>query len=168
MKCERIFEHSTLVKKVEGITRCGHIERKDQGRTARLVHLFSGSFAWLPIGLLTTLQCYISVPILLSLCGSHINQYLHKIVSVQYLVSTIKNYPELFAGSEFNFLYEHQWIEILVSYSNKMFGMLRKFFRIAFTNLLGFKLHQTQYWNYRYTFYIPPPPPALQYLALVL
>ncbi len=31
-------------KKAKGITRCGHIKRKDQGYTARLVYLFSGLF----------------------------------------------------------------------------------------------------------------------------
>ena len=45
-KCwERISQRSAIPgKKAKGITRCGHIERKDQGRTARLVYLFSGPF----------------------------------------------------------------------------------------------------------------------------
>ncbi len=42
---ERISQLSIIPgKKAKGITRCGHIERKDQGRTARLVYLFSGPF----------------------------------------------------------------------------------------------------------------------------
>ncbi len=45
-KCEeRISQLSVMPgKKAKEITRCGHIERKDQGRTARLVYLFSGPF----------------------------------------------------------------------------------------------------------------------------
>ncbi len=45
-KCEgRINQLSVIPgKKAKGITRSGHIERKDQGFTARLVYLFSGSF----------------------------------------------------------------------------------------------------------------------------
>ncbi len=30
--------------KGKGITKCGHIERRDQGHTAQLVYLFSGPF----------------------------------------------------------------------------------------------------------------------------
>ena len=42
---ERICQLSVIPgKKAKGIMRCGHIERKDQGRTARLVYLFSGPF----------------------------------------------------------------------------------------------------------------------------
>ncbi len=46
-KCkERISQLSAIpAEKAKGITWCGHIERKDQGRTARLVYLFSGLFA---------------------------------------------------------------------------------------------------------------------------
>ncbi len=45
-KCEEIISHLSVTpgKKAKGITRCGPIERKDQGRTARLVYLFSGAF----------------------------------------------------------------------------------------------------------------------------
>ena len=44
-KCgERISQLSVILgKKAEGITRCGHIEKKDQGRTARLVYFFFDS-----------------------------------------------------------------------------------------------------------------------------
>ena len=44
MKCEeRICQLSEIRgKKAKGITRCGHIERKHQGRTARLFYLFIG------------------------------------------------------------------------------------------------------------------------------
>ncbi len=42
---ERISQLSVISgKKVKGITRCGHIEKKDQGRTAQLIYLFSGPF----------------------------------------------------------------------------------------------------------------------------
>ncbi len=46
IKCEERISHLSVIpgKKAKGITRCGHIERKDQGRTARLVYLFSGPF----------------------------------------------------------------------------------------------------------------------------
>ena len=45
-KCEeRISQLSEIPGKyAKGITRCGHIEREDKGRTARLVYLFSGPF----------------------------------------------------------------------------------------------------------------------------
>ncbi len=45
-KCqERISQLSVIPgKRTKGIMSCGHIERKDQGRTARLVYLFSGPF----------------------------------------------------------------------------------------------------------------------------
>ncbi len=42
---ERISQLSVIPdKNAKGITRCGHTKRKDQGRTARLVYLFSGPF----------------------------------------------------------------------------------------------------------------------------
>ncbi len=46
IKCEeRIGQLSVIPgKKAKGIRRCGHIERKDQGRTAQLVYLSSGLF----------------------------------------------------------------------------------------------------------------------------
>ena len=46
IKCEERISQLSVIpgKKAKGITRCGHIERKDQGRTARLVYLFSGPF----------------------------------------------------------------------------------------------------------------------------
>ena len=45
-KCEERISQLSVIpgKKAKGIMRCGHIERKDQGRTARLVYLFSGPF----------------------------------------------------------------------------------------------------------------------------
>ncbi len=46
IKCEeRIGQLSVIPgKKAKGIMRYDHIDRKDQGRTARLVYLFSGPF----------------------------------------------------------------------------------------------------------------------------
>ncbi len=43
-KCEERIRQLSVIpgKKAKGITRCGHIERKDQGCIARLVYLFSG------------------------------------------------------------------------------------------------------------------------------
>ncbi len=48
IKCvERISQLFVIRdKKAKGITRCGHIERKDQGHTARLVYLFSAPFVF--------------------------------------------------------------------------------------------------------------------------
>ena len=45
-KCEERISQLSVIpgKKAKGITSSGHIERKDQGRTARLVYLFSGPF----------------------------------------------------------------------------------------------------------------------------
>ncbi len=45
-KCEERISQISVIpgKKAKGIMRCGHIERKDQGCTARLVYLFSGPF----------------------------------------------------------------------------------------------------------------------------
>ncbi len=46
IKCEQIISQLSVIpgKKAKGITRCCHVKRKDQGRTARLVYLFSGPF----------------------------------------------------------------------------------------------------------------------------
>ncbi len=46
IKCEERISQLSVIpgKKAKGITRSGHIERKDQGRTPRLVYLFSGPF----------------------------------------------------------------------------------------------------------------------------
>ncbi len=46
IKCEERISLLSVIpgKKAKGIRRCGQIERKDQGRTARLVYLFSGPF----------------------------------------------------------------------------------------------------------------------------
>ncbi len=42
---ERIWQLSVIPGiRRKGITRCGHIDRKDKGRTARLVYLLSGPF----------------------------------------------------------------------------------------------------------------------------
>ena len=45
-KCEERISQLSVIpgKKAKGITRCGHIERKDQGHPARLVYLFSWPF----------------------------------------------------------------------------------------------------------------------------
>ena len=45
-KCEEKISQLSVIpgKEEKGIMRCGHTERKDKGRTARFVYLFSGPF----------------------------------------------------------------------------------------------------------------------------
>ncbi len=45
-KCEERISQLSVIpgKKAKGITRFGHIKRKDQGRTAQLVYLLSWPF----------------------------------------------------------------------------------------------------------------------------
>ncbi len=47
-KCEERISLLSVIpgEKATGITRCGHIERKDQGCTYRLVYLFNGSMCF--------------------------------------------------------------------------------------------------------------------------
>ncbi len=46
IKCEEIISQLSVIpgEKANGVMTCGHIERKDEGHTARLVYLFSGPF----------------------------------------------------------------------------------------------------------------------------